>query len=84
MRPDDAARVEDVDTRRAVEVVKAKMKIIDDGVEAARARWVRRVTDAVASGAVDGAFIDGNRGGWGAGIIGAADQATQAAWRSQT
>ena len=37
MRPDDAARVEDVDTRRAVEVVKAKMKIIDDGVEAARA-----------------------------------------------
>lgn len=37
MRPQDDALVEDVDTRRAVEVVKAKMKVIDDGVEKARA-----------------------------------------------
>ena len=30
-----------------------------------QARWAARITDAVATGDVDGAFIDGNRGGWG-------------------
>ena len=29
--------------------------------------WAKRITDAVATGFVDGAFIDGNRGGWGFG-----------------
>ena len=29
--------------------------------------WAKRITDAVATGYVDGAFIDGNRGGWGFG-----------------
>lgn len=54
----------------------------DFGVADARSRWVRRVTDAVASGVVDGAFIDGNRGGWGSGILGPATPAAQAAWRA--
>jgi hypothetical protein len=27
--------------------------------------WSQRITDAVATGYVDGSFIDGNRGGWG-------------------
>ena len=30
-----------------------------------RARWVDRVATLVASGKIDGAFIDGNRNGWG-------------------
>jgi hypothetical protein len=29
--------------------------------------WAKRIVDAVATGHVDGAFIDGNRGGWGFG-----------------
>ena len=29
--------------------------------------WAQRITDAVATGYVDGSFIDGNRGGWGFG-----------------
>ena len=29
--------------------------------------WAARITDAVATGHVDGSFIDGNRGGWGFG-----------------
>jgi hypothetical protein len=29
--------------------------------------WAKRITDAVATGHVDGSFIDGNRGGWGFG-----------------
>lgn len=32
-----------------------------------QALWAKRITDAVATGHVDGAFIDGNRGGWGFG-----------------
>lgn len=30
-------------------------------------KWAARITGAVATGHVDGAFIDGNRGGWGFG-----------------
>ena len=30
-------------------------------------RWAARITDAVKTGHVDGAFVDGNRGGWGTG-----------------
>eukprot|EP00937_MAST-01D_sp_MAST-1D-sp2_P001467 g1467.t1 len=45
-----------------------------------RARWVARVTDALASGVVDGAFIDGNRGGWASAILGACAPEKRAAW----
>ena len=38
-----------------------------------QAKWVARITDAVATGHVDGAFIDGNRGGWGFGGISACE-----------
>lgn len=54
----------------------------DFGVVEARDRWVRRVTDAVATGVVDGVFIDGNRGGWSSGILGPASDSTKAAWRA--
>jgi hypothetical protein len=40
------------------------------------------VTDAVATGHVDGAFIDGNRGGWSSGILGPTPKAVQDAWRA--
>lgn len=30
-----------------------------------QAKWAARITDAVGTGHVDGAFVDGNRGGWG-------------------
>jgi hypothetical protein len=33
--------------------------------------WAKRIIDAVATGDVDGSFIDGNRGGWGFGNCGA-------------
>ena len=37
-------------------------------------KWTARITDAVATGVVDGAFIDGNRGGWGFGNCNACDK----------
>eukprot|EP01052_Picozoa_sp_SAG31_P009913 SAG31_NODE_531_length_14413_cov_7.712659_15_plen_255_part_00 len=36
-------------------------------------RWAARITDAVKTGHVDGAFVDGNRGGWGTGSTRACD-----------
>lgn len=47
---------------------------------AAREAWVRRVTDTVALGHVDGAFIDGNRGGFGSSVTGACGAAKREAW----
>ena len=54
----------------------------DFSVAAARAAWVARVTDAVAAsgGALDGAFIDGNRGGWRSGILSGTTPQHAAAW----
>ena len=44
-----------------------------------QAKWAARITDAVATGHVDGAFVDGNRGGWGyGGIAACADHADKA------
>eukprot|EP00041_Stephanoeca_diplocostata_P030143 m.904777 g.904777 ORF g.904777 m.904777 type:complete len:438 (+) comp23695_c0_seq51:140-1453(+) len=45
-----------------------------------REAWVQRVLDAVATGHVDGAFIDGNRGGFGSGILGPCAEAKKASW----
>ena len=39
-------------------------------------RWAARITDAVKTGHVDGAFIDGNRGGWGTGSTRACNNRT--------
>lgn len=36
----------------------------------AREMWIERVTNLTATGIVDGAFIDGNRGGWGSNVVG--------------
>ena len=36
--------------------------------------WSQRITDAVATGHVDGSFIDGNRGGWGFGNTNACER----------
>ena len=52
----------------------------DFSVSDARDAWVKRVTDAVATGFVDGAFIDGNRGGWKSGILSGTTPAHAAAW----
>ena len=45
-----------------------------------RARWVDRVATLVASGKIDGAFIDGNRNGWGSTATACAAEATREAW----
>jgi hypothetical protein len=52
----------------------------DFSVPEAQAAWVARVTAAAASGFVDGAFIDGNRGGWGSTILAGTTPAHAAAW----
>ena len=54
----------------------------DFSVAEARAAWVARVAAffANSSGALDGAFIDGNRGGWSSGILSGTTPAHAAAW----
>jgi len=52
----------------------------DFSVSQAQAAWVARVTGAVASGAVDGAFIDGNRGGWSSTVLSGTTPAHASAW----
>eukprot|EP01047_Picozoa_sp_COSAG01_P012292 COSAG01_NODE_551_length_15579_cov_30.915181_2_plen_445_part_00 len=42
-------------------------------------RWVARITGAIKTGHVDGAFVDGNRGGWGFGSIRACNNKTDRA-----
>lgn len=54
----------------------------DFSIEAAREQWISRVTDAVATGYVDGAFIDGNRGGFGSGILGPCSSEKKVEWAS--
>ena len=46
------------------------------------AAWVARVADFVAnsSGVLNGAFIDGNRGGWSSGILSGTTTAHAKAW----
>lgn len=57
------------------------MCLTDDfSIDEAREHWISRVTDAVATGYVDGAFIDGNRGGFSSGILGPCTTAKKAAW----
>jgi hypothetical protein len=46
----------------------------------AREKWIERVTNATATGFVDGAFIDGNRGAWNSGITGACSKEKRAGW----
>eukprot|EP01043_Picozoa_sp_COSAG02_P012218 COSAG02_NODE_469_length_21727_cov_64.506334_4_plen_261_part_00 len=46
----------------------------------AREKWIERVTNVTATGHVNGAFIDGNRGGFGSGIIGSCSTKKKAAW----
>jgi hypothetical protein len=41
----------------------------DFSVAEAREKWVERVTNATTTGHVDGAFIDGNRGGWSSTVL---------------
>ena len=52
----------------------------DFSVADAREAWVARVTDAVATGVVDGAFIDGNRGGWGSTVLNGCTPEKKRAW----
>ena len=54
----------------------------DFSVPAAQDAWVARVAAFVAnsSGAINGAFIDGNRGGWHSGILSGTSPAHAAAW----
>ena len=46
----------------------------------AREKWVERITNATATGHVDGAFIDGDRGGWSSSILGGCPAEKKAAW----
>lgn len=46
----------------------------------ARQMWIERVTNATRTGFVDGAFIDGNRGGWSSGALGGCSQEKRAGW----
>ena len=46
----------------------------------AREMWVQRVTNVTATGHVDGAFIDGNRGGWNSAITGSCPAEKRTAW----
>jgi len=47
---------------------------------AMRDHWVARVTDAVATGYVDGAFIDGDRNGFWSSMVGSCDADKQKAY----
>jgi hypothetical protein len=46
----------------------------------AREKWIERVTNVTATGHVDGAFIDGNRGGFSSGITGSCSAEKKAGW----
>eukprot|EP01051_Picozoa_sp_SAG22_P003844 SAG22_NODE_193_length_15643_cov_5.339424_6_plen_355_part_00 len=46
----------------------------------AREKWIERVTNVTATGWVDGAFIDGNRGGFNSGVTGSCPAAKRAGW----
>ena len=46
----------------------------------AREMWIERVTNVTATGHVDGAFIDGNRGGWGSNVVGSCSAEKKAGW----
>jgi hypothetical protein len=45
-----------------------------------RELWIERVVNATDTGFVDGAFIDGNRGGWNSNVAGACPKAKKAGW----
>jgi hypothetical protein len=62
------------------QVFKSAFHAYDFTVAAAREAWIGRVTDAVATGYVDGAFIDGNRGGWGSSVTSGCSKDKQKAW----
>ena len=47
---------------------------------AAREMWIQRVTNCTATGFVDGAFIDGNRGGFSSTVVGQCAAKKKAAW----
>ena len=42
--------------------------------------WVERVTNVTTTGFVDGAFIDGNRGGFSSSVTGSCSADKKAAW----
>eukprot|EP01048_Picozoa_sp_COSAG05_P000614 COSAG05_NODE_17_length_35518_cov_34.728084_29_plen_379_part_00 len=46
----------------------------------AREKWIERVTNATSSGVVDGAFIDGNRGGFGSSVTGHCSAEKRTGW----
>jgi hypothetical protein len=45
-----------------------------------RQKWIERVTNVTATGFVDGAFIDGNRGGWSSNVVGKCPADKKAGW----
>jgi hypothetical protein len=55
-------------------------KAYDFNNSEAREKWVERVTNCTASGFVDGAFIDGNRGGFNSGVTGSCSPDKRAGW----
>ena len=46
----------------------------------AREKWIERVTNVTATGFVDGAFIDGDRNGWGSSVTSACPAEKKAGW----
>ena len=64
----------------ASEAPRGEFRVYDFTHPDTRDRWVARVADLVGSGAIDGAFIDGNRGGWSSSATACASDAARAAW----
>ena len=72
----------DVETDDAGQDHTFYFRAYDFSVPEARDAWVARVAAfyANSSGALDGAFIDGNRGGWSSGILAGTSPAHAQAW----
>ena len=65
------------------DLVQLKYLAYDFNNSEAREKWIERVTNVTATGHVDGAFIDGNRGGFSSGIIGSCSAEKKAGWVRQ-
>ena len=64
----------------ASEAPRGEFRVYDFTNPDTRDRWVARVADLVGSGAIDGAFIDGNRNGWGSSSTNCAAADHRNAW----
>ena len=71
---------EKITTEKSEYTMNYTFKAYDFNNTAAREHWIGRVTDAVTTGYVDGAFVDGNRGGFNSGITSPCSKDKRAAW----